>query len=213
MTNEKMTITKALSEMKILDKRINEEISGACFCTHNKHIMKTCNGKPIATTKAEMTGVYDKITNMIARLNAIKKAVTQANATVKIKINDTEMTIAEAIYYKTTGVIKEKMLVNAISNQYQRSVNTINQNNGDNLTKACEDYITKLFGSKENRTETSDVETVKTKYIEENTLDLIEGYDTKKIIENLKDKIDNFEAEVDAAITVANATTEIEISY
>ena len=58
-----------------------------------------------------------------------------------------------------------------------------------------------------------DIEVAKSKYIEENTFDLIEGVDTAKAIETLKNKIDTFESEIDAAITVANATTTIEISY
>ena len=123
------------------------------------------------------------------------------------------MTIAEAIYMKNEGIDNLKALLTTMSVQYARAQDIIQKNNGDNLTKACEDYIVKLFGAGENKSVSLDIEVAKNKYIEENTFDLIEGVDTAKAIETLKNKIDTFEAEVDAAITVANATTTIEISY
>ena len=89
----------------------------------------------------------------------------------------------------------------------------IEYNNGDTLTQNCEAYIVKLFGAGDNKSVSADIEAAKAKYIEENTVDLIEGVDTAKAIEALKNKIDTFEANVDAAITVANATTIIEINY
>lgn len=213
MTTETMTITKALSELKILNKRIRDEITSAIFCDANKHVMRTIRGKSIATAQAEMQGNYDKITSLINRNNAIKKAVTKANASTIVNIGGEQMTIAEAIYMKNEGIDNLKTLLATMSVQYARAQDTIQRNNGDNLTKACEDYIVKLFGAGENKSVSLDIEVAKSKYIEENTFDLIEGVDTAKAIETLKNKIDTFEAEVDAAITVANATTTIEISY
>lgn len=214
---EKMTITSALSELKILNKRIADEISGATFCETNKHVMRTLKGKSIADVKSEMQATYDKITSLIVRNNAIKKAVTKANAETNITVGGEQMTIAEAIYMKQTGIDYFKNLLTNMSIQYTSAQHTITCNNGDTLTQNCEAYITKLFGTSDTKTASSDLITAinaaKEKYIEENTIDLIEGVDIAKAIENLKNKIDAFEAEVDAAITVANATTVIEISY
>ena len=51
MTNEKMTITKALSELKVLDNRISSEIHSAVFCNVSKHTMRTLGGKKFPTLK------------------------------------------------------------------------------------------------------------------------------------------------------------------
>lgn len=213
MTTEKMTITKALSELKLLDKRISDDICEAQFCAANKHFQRTLNGKSIDTAKKEMQSVYDKITSLINRRNAIKKALTLANATTTVTIGEQTMTIAEAIYFKTQGIENDKLLLSTMSEQYNRVVYILNQNNGDKLSKECEQYITNTFGTKETRTDNEEIEKARQSYIESNTYDIIEGVDTKKTIESLKGKIDKFEAEVDAAITVANATTEITIEY
>lgn len=213
MTTEKMTITKALSELKLLDKRISDDICEAQFCAANKHFQRTLNGKSIDTAKKEMQSVYDKITSLINRRNAIKKALTLANATTTVTIGEQTMTIAEAIYFKTQGIENDKLLLSTMSEQYNRVVYILNQNNGDKLSKECEQYITNTFGTKETRTDNEEIEKARQSYIESNTYDIIEGVDTKKTIGSLKGKIDKFEAEVDAAITVANATTEITIEY
>lgn len=218
MTNEKMTITKALSELKVLGNRITAEIRSATFCNVSKHTMRTLNGKNITDVKAEMQGSYDKIVALINRNNAIKKAVNKANASTIVSIGGEQMTVAEAIYMKQTGIDYMKTLLNTMTTQYTNTQSLLQNNNGEKLTKACETYIIGLYGtnSSNNTISSEMVETInaaRAKYIDENTFDLIEGIDTKKAIEDLKNKIDAFEAEVDAAITVANATTEIEISY
>lgn len=218
MTNEKMTITKALSELKVLGNRITAEIRSATFCNVSKHTMRTLNGKNITDVKAEMQGSYDKIVALINRNNAIKKAVNKANASTIVSIGGEQMTVAEAIYMKQTGIDYMKALLNTMTTQYTNTQSLLQNNNGEKLTRACEAYIVSLYGTNSgNNTISSEmVETInaaRAKYIDENTFDLIEGIDTKKAIEDLKNKIDSFEAEVDAAITVANATTEIEISY
>ena len=213
MTTEKMTIVSALSELKVLNSRITDEIATATFCDVNKHVMRTLKGKNLTDARAEMQGSYDKITALINRNNAIKKAVTKANAETYVKIGDEQMTIAEAIYMKQTGIQLMKKLLVTMTSQYTKAKATIEYNNGDTLTQNCEAYIVKLFGAGDNKSVSADIEAAKAKYIEENTVDLIEGVDTAKAIEALKNKIDTFEANVDSAITVANATTTIEISY
>lgn len=213
MTKEIMTITKALSELKLLDKRISDEICDAKFCAANKHFQRTLDGKPVDTAKKEMQSVYDKITALIDRRNAIKKALTLANATTLVTIGEQKMTVAEAIYFKTQGIENDKLLLSAMSEQYNHTLNILNQNNGDKLSKECEQFITNTFGAKETRTDTAEIDKMRQSYINDNTYDIVEGINVKETIEKLKNKIDKFEAEVDAAITVANATTEIEIEY
>ena len=218
MTNEKMTIAKALSELKVLGNRITAEIRSATFCNVSKHTMRTLNGKNITDVKAEMQGSYDKIVALINRNNAIKKAVNKANASTIVSIGGEQMTVAEAIYMKQTGIDYMKALLNTMATQYTNTQSLLQNNNGEKLTKACETYIIGLYGTNSSNNTISDemveiINAARAKYIDENTFDLIEGIDTKKAIEDLKNKIDAFEAEVDADITVANATTEIEINY
>ena len=50
-------------------------------------------------------------------------------------------------------------------------------------------------------------------YIENNTYDLIDPLDITKVMEALDAEINEFNAEVDAALSVSNALTVIEFEY
>jgi hypothetical protein len=55
--------------------------------------------------------------------------------------------------------------------------------------------------------------TLRKTYIENNTYDLIDPLDVAKIMEALDAEINEFNAEVDAALSVSNALTVIEFEY
>lgn len=50
-------------------------------------------------------------------------------------------------------------------------------------------------------------------YIENNKYDLIDPLDVASIMEKLENEINEFETEVDAALSVSNALTVIEFEY
>jgi hypothetical protein len=50
-------------------------------------------------------------------------------------------------------------------------------------------------------------------YIANNTYDLIDPLGVAKLMEELTDEINEFETEVDAALSVSNAVTVIEFEY
>ena len=52
MTTERMTIHKALAELKIIGDRINNSISSSTFIKANKHSNEKINGVPINCLKS-----------------------------------------------------------------------------------------------------------------------------------------------------------------
>ena len=50
-------------------------------------------------------------------------------------------------------------------------------------------------------------------YIAQNTIDFIDPLNAEKKLQELSQKLDTFESKVDAALSVSNATTMIEIDY
>ncbi|MPM29868.1 hypothetical protein SDC9_76409 [bioreactor metagenome] len=88
MTNETMTVHKALAELKIIDDRIQKAISGGTFCIANKHSNEKINGVPVDDFKKTMQGSFDKASDLITRRNAIKRAVVNSNATTQVKVGE-----------------------------------------------------------------------------------------------------------------------------
>ena len=89
MTTETMTIHKALAELKILDGRIKKEIQSGSYCAANKHSNEKINGITIEDFRKTVQGTYDKVTDLINRRKAIKKAIVLSNAKTTVKIADT----------------------------------------------------------------------------------------------------------------------------
>ena len=213
MTTEKMTIHEALSELKVIGKRIDKEINDMVFVTTNKHSNTKIGGKTIEEFSDNIKSKYQKITDLIKRREVIKRAVTQSNAITVVNISGQEMTIAEAIEYKKSGIAFKENLLRCLSFQYNRATDIINRTNGDNLEAKADDYVIKMYGNKDSGIANEVIETAKKNYIDNNSLDMIDPLDVSKIITELNDEIDKFMTKVDSALSVSNATTMIEISY
>lgn len=212
-TNEKMSIHKALAELKLLDNRIASAINNGTYCVANKHSNDKIKGVSVEEYKKIIQGDYDKATDLINRRNAIKRAVVLSNAVTKVTINGIEYTVAEAIEMKNHGVEFDELLHERLHRQYLQAQAEILKQNGADLEKRAEQYVIGIYGSKEGKTNTDDFEKTKNDFLKANTFELIDPIKILDKINALEESINAFKSEVDAALSVSNAVTEIEISY
>ena len=211
MTTEIMTIHEALSELKVLDKRIKKEISEAKFADYNQHCNTKINGVTIADYTATIQAKYTKIVDLIKRRTAIKKAITNSNATTIVTIGNVSMTVAEAIEYKRTGIEFKEMLLNKVSSDYNIATKNIHLVN-DNISDKAINYVERAYANKE-AVNKDVIENAKAKFIEDNSVDLIDPIGCEKIIESLSTETDTFMSKVDATLSISNALTKITIEY
>ncbi|EOS48275.1 hypothetical protein C810_01362 [Lachnospiraceae bacterium A2] len=213
MTTETMTVHKALAELKLLDIRIEKAIAEGVYCVANKHSNDKIGGVPLDDYIKIMQGGYDKATDFINRQTAIKRAVTLSNAVTKVEISGVEYTRAEAIWMKNHGMEFCKTLMNAMRRQYDKAQMQINLENGKDLEQRAEQYVTAIYGQKEGKTNTADIEKVKADFLKSNQYELVDPLHVLDKIEDLEKKINDFMAEVDSSLSVSNALTEITIEY
>ena len=211
MTTEKMTIHKALSELKILNSRIVKEMSNANFCGTKKNVDKIVNGVPVDAFEESVKSGYQKITDMIRRREAIKRAIYDSNAVTKVTIGDKEYSVAEAIEMNLDGVELYSTLLENLEMQYDQALKTVEKSNSD-LQEKADKYIGVLYGSKEAK---SSAEAAKAadEYRKNYEVKIVDPIDIQKKIATLNDYICKFSSDVDSALSVSNAITEIEISY
>lgn len=212
MIHEKMTVHKALAELKTLDDRINSEITGSVFVRANRHNNTKIFGKAIPDFMADAESSYQSVKALINRRNAMKRAVVLSNAITKVEIGGVEYTVAEAIEMNNHGMENLVDLRDCLREQYSSVKRMVESENGDKLVKACENYIQATFGTKE-KVNNPDIETAQKVYMANNTYDIVTGFDIEKVIKELTDRIDAFKAEVDSALSVSNALTVIEFDY
>lgn len=213
MTKEKMTIHKALAELKILDDRITKLIHNTTFCNAKKHSAEKINGITVDDWKANVDSDYTKVVSLIKRRNAIKKAVVLSNALTKVTINGQEYTVAEAIDMKNHGIELDVLLATKLSDDLKRAVSAIQLNNGDELDRRADVFIAQMYGTKEGKTNNEEIKKSREDFIKASSYELVDPIDVKSIIGSLDDSISKFKAEVDSALSVSNAITEIEIEY
>jgi hypothetical protein len=147
----------------------------------------------------------------------MKRAVVLSNATTKVQVGGNEYTVAEAIEMKNHGVEFKKSLLNTMTYAYKSAQNELNRNGDENLEKKAEQYILSMIAAQpkdSKMTVDSDVmKALRKTYIDNNKYDLIDPLDVASVMERLEKEINEFETEVDAALSVSNALTVIEFEY
>jgi hypothetical protein len=214
MTTETMNVHKALAELKTLDARINKKINSQSFVAANRASNKKIGGVDISEYKKTAVEEYQSIRDLIRRYFAIKRAVTLSNATTMVEVAGETMSVAEAIYYNSeyrNNCSPKQILLRELTSQYTGSQAECNRRQLT-LEERAEDYAINLLGSKE-KVDAETFETTKNNYRMANEYSLVDPIEIAKEIEKLSSEIDSFKADVDAAISVSNAKTEITINY
>lgn len=217
MTHEQMTVHKGLAELKTIDGRINKAISEGVYVIANKHSNEKIKGKSISDFKETMKSSYQKATDLINRRNALKRAIVLSNANTKVTVGGVEYTVAEAIEMKNHGMEFKATLMRTMAYQNDSAQTEINRNSGDAIEKRAEQYVLSVIQAQpkdSKMTVDSDaMKALRKTYIENNTYDLIDPLNVTDLIEKLTEEINEFNTEIDAALSVSNALTVIEFEY
>lgn len=214
MIQEVMTVHKALCELKMLDKRINESIMSAEFCRANKHSNVKIDGGTIAEYEAAAVSKYQSTMDMIIRRDAIKRAVVASNAATEVTIGGNRYTVADAVELRRHGLSYRRTLLQAMTLQLKRVRSTIEQKNGEELTRAADKMVEVYYGRQTDvKAITEEMKATREKFIEDNTYELLDPIRVENRIRELDQEITAFETEVDSALSVSNAVTEITVSY
>lgn len=216
MTSEKMTVHKALAEMKIIDSRIQKAVQNAHFVHSCKNGVDKINGMAIDEYWKDIESSYQKVTDLIKRRNAMKRAIVLSNAVTKVVVGDKEYTVAEAIDMKNHGMDGLKYLLREMVYQYNEATTLFNNNSGDALEDKANQYVMNILKSQGDSTDKSDskqIQALHDSYIANNEFKMIDPLDIAKEIEKIDNMIDEFNAEIDSALSVSNALTVIEFEY
>jgi hypothetical protein len=217
MTKEKMNVHRALSELKVIDSRIFKAITDVTFVTSNKHSNDKIKGVSVSEFKDNMKSEYQKVNDLIARRNALKRAVVLSNANTTIEIDGNVYTVAEAIEMKNHGMEHFKTMLTYMTSQYNAAQDVLNKNSGEAIEKKAESYVLSVIQSqpKDSKMTVDDeaMKALRKTYIENNTYDIIDPIKIKSAMEELSEYITKFETEIDAALSCSNALTIIEFEY
>ncbi|GAB0170993.1 hypothetical protein LSPCS325_44300 [Lysinibacillus sp. CTST325] len=205
---KKISIHRALTELKMLNHRIEAATNEVSSVLANRKSNSKINGAEIQEYEKQMQASYDKVVSLIDYRNRIKALVVQSNAQTKVIVGKEEMTVAEAIERKQS-IQYEKDLLEVMQQQYRSAINTVAKEN-DALPAKLETYLVNILGNKDKQSP-EEVKLHTDTFMKRNEYELIDPMNVKKKMEALNNRIEEFESEVDAVLSESNATTFIEV--
>ena len=209
MTTETMSVHKALCDLKLLSDRIEKQIYKTMFVTTNKKNNEKIDGKSVKEYENSIRDDYQSVTDLIKRYTAIKKAVAQSNAETTILVAGKQYTVTEAMAVKNAIIPVLESLRNRLSSNFISAKGMIEMNDRAAEEKADEIFINSNTENKKD----IDLVKIRNDYLESLKMDMIDPLDVTKKLKELDDMINDFMLDIDSALSVSNAVTEITIEY
>ena len=195
-----ISITRALVELKTLDKRIQKGIDTSVFVSYKGQFYQPAEGAK------EAAASYQSINDLIERRKKIKSAIIKSNANTMVKICGTEMTVAEAIETKSS-IKHKKNLLAVMKNQYGTACTNVEHIN----SKVRKDLENKSTRDSDKEKQQMTLEEFSKTYVNLHGVELFDPIKLAQKIEQLENYITQFEQEVDYIMSEKNAITLIEV--
>lgn len=200
-----MSITQALPELKLLDKRIcklYDDIENWCKVSHN--------GAPIDKDKhkKESESQLQSFQDLTKRRDTIKRAIILSNAQTKVKVGTWEGTVAEAIEYKTSISTKRGLL------QSMKNCLSSRRLEYEQMKSQVDNRLERLLQSelgKDVKTNPETITALTNSFRENNKVELVDPLDLASRIASLEEEIDSFETNVNWVLSESNAVTTIDV--
>jgi len=202
-----ISVTQGLAELKLLDKRINKELSyvfWAKVSTKNNRVDEAALKK---TAQAE----YQSYMDLVKRRDTIKRAIVLSNAVTPVTVGSGAVwkgTVAEAIEHKASLTYKKSLL-----DKIKRCISTAQseyQSANEALERRLDGLLTSELG-KDVKTNPETITALRQSFLETNKVELVDPLDLVKMAKELSDEIDSFETNVDWVLSEANGKTMITV--
>lgn len=200
-----MSVTQALPELKLLEKRIDKletAIQDWCKVSHN--------GAPVDKDKhkKEVEAQLQSYLDLVKRRDAIKRAIILSNAQTKVKVGSFEGTVAEAIEYKLSIRFKRSLL------DGMKQCLQSKREDYEKMKGQVEGRLERLLQSelgKDVKTNPETITALTNSFRENNKVELVDPLDLAAKISALEEEIDAFETNVDWVLSESNATTFLQV--
>jgi len=203
--NSTFSITRALAELKLLDKRITKHIEEAYFVRAVSKKDRTFDEKEFErSSQSQLQSIFD----LIQRRNKIKRAIILSNSVTSVTINSERMTVAEAIDLKQSLPMRKALLVKI--KQCREQAKTMVDTSNSRMESDLQNLLVASFG-KSAQTNSNDVENISKPFREANQSRLLDPINCSSVISKLEKDIEEYEREADFTLSESNALTMITV--
>ncbi len=203
---EIISITRGLSELTSLTKRIEKTINSSEMYVIRKGNTSPIGFKSVQEFENKAKASATKFRDLQQRYREIKRKIILSNAAVEVEIAKEVMTVAEAIEYKNS-IDFEKQYLQELRRISKVKLVELEKKDID-VEYRLDNLIEANFG-KEGKVNKDAYEAIAEPFMKQNKWSAIDPISIQKVIEELSEKIMNFELEVDFVLSESNAKTEI----
>jgi hypothetical protein len=207
----KISITRALVQLKTLDKKIKKKIENTVFIDYYQK-EKPCDRskKSVQDFEGYIKAAMDSIKTLIENRKKTKSAILLSNAQTMVEIGNIKYTVVEAIERKN-NIAYEKSLLDSMKEDYEHAIQTTEMNRQKVEEKIERMLVTAYGADKRQNIKPEESKAISDPIRETDELKLADPLDLKTYIEKLEEDIMAFEGEVDFVLSESNARTEIEV--
>jgi hypothetical protein len=201
---QQMSITQALAELKLLDKRIQKALDHVEWADVKSKSNPIDSEKFTRTARAE----FQSFADLVKRYDTIKRAVVLSNATTRVRVGTWEGTVAEAIEYKRSIYYKRRLL-DVMKNQLFTAKELYKTQQ-----EAVDARLEKLLHSelgKDVKTSPETITALTNTFRENNKVEIVDPLDLAARTRELEEEIESFETNVDWVLSETNGKTMIQI--
>ena len=197
-----ISVTQALSELKLLRKRIESVTNNAVFTT----LKKASDMVDTAKFSTQATASYQSFTDLVARYNGLKSAIVISNATTKVTIGGTMYTVADAVERKRS-IELEKGLMNLMKRQH--TITMAEYERHQQMEQQRVDRLLTTELAKDAKTNVEVVQQLTATFLAQNKATVLDPLNLSEKIEALGKSIEDFETQVDYTLSESNGRTMI----
>jgi hypothetical protein len=204
-TDSGITITRALAELKLLDKRITKGIRELkCAVIHTR--LSKMN---IDSFKNETLAEWQSINDLVTRREKMKTAIMNSNNVTSVKIGGKTYTIAEAIETKKSIGYRKTLLEHLKREFVALEQSKVQQD--ETIQRRIDSLLETEMGKDNKKTDPEAIEQLTKAIKTSNSYEVIDPIRLEEKIKLLTTEIDDFELNVDFVLSESNSRTKITI--
>lgn len=209
----KMSLHRALEEKKLNDKKIENKIRKLdIFGTRIADELVCGKFEPVKF-EHDAKADFQSINDLIKRQSALKSAIAKKNTEVMVVIfaDQAPMSIIDAVNMKNQIIEYKTILLRHLERQYDHHISQCEQYNAK-IENQAQSIAEKSAGAENNKKHDPKMfAEIRDTFIKTRKCELIDPIDIKSKIQKIETEIDEFNANVGAVLSEANALNFIEI--
>lgn len=208
---QNITITRALGELKLIKKRIQDKLGDFKSVDFKQEKFKgqaLLNKMPIEEFEKKAVGDYQSIEDLLSNYSKIKAAIGKKNSETIIDFMGNKISITGLLSMKETLPFRLELL------KIMKEQKTLCEKEVAKSLEALENSITKMYEAntgKDRRVSSEDYNQIAEPLMKANKLTLVDPLNVAVKIQELDNSIKEFIKEIDVKLTEVNSTITIEI--